>query len=1418
MDPVILEASALKMPAYQGPGWTSCPFGLRLCSAGVHPLQYLPPALKSTAYNEKEIPNEQEELFEEFTPGEYILKVSDREQERKENRRWRRGYFYSTYVSTRQEDKSRESDRLYKIATPPGVCPTGYDAGTKRWIMEPVDGMIEMPAGIPFVAQLRGFTADTGEDGRFLTTVCLQTLESIEELYPLESSVVREYVEEVQAITWGNRTTKPLFMMDGRKLNNRSGAPSENSADGSSSHGPTVEEEVGAGFVVPASQGSSDFALIQQMKLLTRLSALYRLIVPMCVSKLEWDVWLARAQDVNAICCGGSFGFTSLQKNVSSKRHGGVLAVLGLLAGAWHVNIDDDPAGWTLILCLLRLPPGSAVGDFMLGRAGLYARLWPDGNGNVVFFLLFKGNDIHSGTAPTTDDEAWAEFIAKITLLFSHVGPENRVVYVMYPNRHCARRDAGVSVTEDVGFGITTSTQISRKHNIAEEGSPALGLWDDLQVFLPVTFPTDLFYHDLRGNIIPVCLPFDPEADFARISELRGQYVNLDLSGSLYNLRMTKPHFATVQEASLAAAVSSVAIEPPANATPDSPVDVSASAPIAPSTDIRRSNRHGANTSSQPSSLTDAGELSKAQIVQQMQDGKSNDNGNGDGDVTDRPQKRQVAVQREVAQSEMPTSGEKEGKRYSVSMILGVRYNITRGMNEFLCRFTGYSENDDWWVLEHDLDAPKLVQDFLSKTNSDSPSYQVHCDYLTRISPYSIQSDGSTLSALGRLLDDDHLVSLSHTIANLSRRRASVSLPKQCENLLMGTQDLATSHTSWNENGSFSGDSAQLLFTNLIFAGQALDSAADVLREVEIMQSASSLSVCRSLRFIYLWRMLFGLNVANRVFDEVSKTGASLSWPKASVLMVALRELVVEEAARRPPKRNKRRKTTNNHSATSGSSVLFPVSSTGVAAQGRRKKGKGKRSAEATVASEWMVPGDLCGLIDSTSANGVPVPPPSPNTPLDDPEAQRAVACDAFVTVIFNTIIVPHLETLDLYINRSAKEAGSNRRRTPTDATSVQACTLIRGALLDSFVDWLDNDGLFASPIILEVLQSLLGMLDVKNRSETKVCNAMLGGGTEVFLALESWLRGNYDASDIQQAGWSLAELLQEALSRLANFMELHYQSISCVPTNTPLSGLCPYSDGLRVDILALIIREALNYQDKRGVGERALSNVIQAINPVVRVQTSQKNVDHYNPIRAHNSLQTMVSRSFANCDLDREPYGLSNLLVILGTGQGELTRTFFQRSLEGKFFTSAEACINTFEAAFSANPDISLNNKRCWGSACSWLGFARTGDNCRPQFKEKLEPFFSNTVVQLWNTFQTGNRKSYKEALVLSESTKLDGFRSGLTRMQLANTLALLGLCELPSCDDMADIVRTHKNKGAFEGLQRLGLNITASSMEEEV
>ncbi|THV01822.1 hypothetical protein K435DRAFT_595095, partial [Dendrothele bispora CBS 962.96] len=69
-----------------------------------------------------------------------------------------------------------------------------------------------------------------------------------------------------------------------------------------------------------------------------------------------------------------------------------------------------------------------------------------------------------------------------------------------------------------------------------------------------------------------------------------------------------------------------------------------------------------------------------------------------------------------------------------------------------------------------------------------------------------------------------------------------------------------------------------------------------------------------------------------------------------------------------------------------------------------------------------------------------------------------------------------------------------------------------------------------------------------------------------------------------------------------------------------------------------------------------------------------------------------------------------------------------------------------------------------------------------------------------------------------LTTNTNVVGFRSGLTRMQFANSLVLLNLCDMPTSDDMADIIWSNRGMGAFEGLQRLGFDVKPGCETEQV
>lgn len=265
--------------------------------------------------------------------------------------RYRRGYIYSTPISLTLESKKEETERLYKIATPPGVRPRGFNPTTKQFIMGPVEGMIQMPPGVPFVVNI------DGDEERYITVACLQTPQSLRNYSEWPS--IQRYLNEVTDLTWGTATTKPIYLLDGTKLNLRSQGEKEDRADGSASHGITVEE-YGAGYVQPAAQAVTDEAVILQLKLMTRLAALYALIVPLCVSKQEWEARKFRNEDVNALCCGQvNSGFSGVQKNVSSSSKGGSLVKsLDINTGAWHTDADDDPVGETLIIAVFRLPPG----------------------------------------------------------------------------------------------------------------------------------------------------------------------------------------------------------------------------------------------------------------------------------------------------------------------------------------------------------------------------------------------------------------------------------------------------------------------------------------------------------------------------------------------------------------------------------------------------------------------------------------------------------------------------------------------------------------------------------------------------------------------------------------------------------------------------------------------------------------------------------------------------------------------------------------------------------------------------------------------------------------------------------------------------------------------------------------------------
>ncbi|KAJ6613902.1 hypothetical protein B0H10DRAFT_1951169 [Mycena sp. CBHHK59/15] len=152
--------------------------------------------------------------------------------------------------------------------------------------------------------------------------------------------------------------------------------------------------------------------------------------MPCCLSAFEWEITKFHMLDNNVFIFGGlnGPGATCCQYNSSSGK-GSLADMIGRLQGYWHADISDPWVFWTFGILLLKLPPGSDPGPFMFGRCGIYVRE----TGILILYLVFRGNDLHCGYAPTYDDKAKADCVKKNfaqhgqTVMGSHHDRYNRL-------------------------------------------------------------------------------------------------------------------------------------------------------------------------------------------------------------------------------------------------------------------------------------------------------------------------------------------------------------------------------------------------------------------------------------------------------------------------------------------------------------------------------------------------------------------------------------------------------------------------------------------------------------------------------------------------------------------------------------------------------------------------------------------------------------------------------------------------------------------------------------------------------------------------------------------------------------------------------------------------------------------------------
>jgi hypothetical protein len=260
--------------------------------------------------------------------------------------RYRRGYVYMVDFDTSKKDMILE--RLLCTITPPGLNPIQVNGKLENI---PIPGMILMPIGIPFVNRING------SDKHIITVACIQTVSSMQQ-YSCGPEVSK-LADEILVIAFGKKATEdqpaiPAIYELGLKHNNRSTKDVGDPKNGSSSLATTKIEGDGQGTVAPAVQVRHP----QIRRLLQVCYRLFRLIMPTCISKLEWDMFEWIFRDNNVPGFGGPLpNNTGLQVNVSSDIDD-LASMIGQFQGRLHTDRNDFHPGFTLFIIALRLPPG----------------------------------------------------------------------------------------------------------------------------------------------------------------------------------------------------------------------------------------------------------------------------------------------------------------------------------------------------------------------------------------------------------------------------------------------------------------------------------------------------------------------------------------------------------------------------------------------------------------------------------------------------------------------------------------------------------------------------------------------------------------------------------------------------------------------------------------------------------------------------------------------------------------------------------------------------------------------------------------------------------------------------------------------------------------------------------------------------
>ncbi|KAK7029298.1 hypothetical protein R3P38DRAFT_3267066 [Favolaschia claudopus] len=432
----------------------------------------------------------------------------------------------------------------------------------------------------------------------------------------------------------------------------------------------------------------------------------------------------------------------------------------------------------------------------------------------------------------------------------------------------------------------------------------------------------------------------------------------------------------------------------------------------------------------------------------------------------------------------------------------------------------------------------------------------------------------------------------------------------------------------------------------------------------------------------------------------------------------------------------------------------------------------------------------------------------------------------------------------------------------------VRARIICRGAVLQCLAKVCEGESTFASEGMHEVLMSPTGLVPRKWREDSRFAAALQRDEettlSAVIEVLQAIVRRNRQIPECAAALSAFVHRRTLELHRGRQIPEDEYLNPNQAPSNAvplaaptlkePRRKHIPYANLTSAQLiggdsitsandsvtlfapLVLIIRETLRERNKQPACNTSL---LKDTRPI------------------HNGTTELLTAKIPPHQATGRQ-GLSNLLAWHLTGQGNGTQGFLDTQ-ETMCFKTGQACVQAFTDADHKNdplredfgkrhsiapPPTAENEKKiedgikkmagyvpthnanAYGEAADSLNLKPSRKDGKPKLtiEEKFLPLYTAEVQNAYAEYlrdlldqdpetYCGKRKKWKETLDFIQSFEFYGMKSdGLTTLQLANNMALLGICEHPQAEEMAAWIAEKGELGAYKGLKHLGFNLNGS------